>query len=87
MAKGQIAERTFRLVTAGYIKYLEYYYENKTDIGVNFFIIIVDRYKKLDHLLSVRSKGVDSFIGTSCKVSASAKERCPPNRGYITSIL
>ena len=73
MAKGQITERTFRLVTAGYIKYLEYYDENKADIGVNFFIIIVDRYKTLDHLLSVRLKGVDLFIGTSCKVSASAK--------------
>ena len=37
MAKGQITERTFRLVTAGYIKYLEYYYENKADIGVIFY--------------------------------------------------
>ena len=87
MAKGQTRERTFRLVTAGYIKYLEYYYENKADIGVNFFIIIVDHYKTLDHLLSVRSKRVNLFTGTSCKVSASAKERCPPNRGYITNIL
>ena len=87
MAKGQITERTFRLVTAGCIKYLEYYYENKADIGVNFLIIIVDRYKTLGRLLSVRLKGVDLFIGTSCKMPASAKERCPPNRGYTTSIL
>ena len=39
--KRQITERTFRLVTAGYIKYLEYYYENKADIGVNFLIILI----------------------------------------------
>ena len=87
MAEGQITERSFRLVTAGYIKYLEYYYENKADIGVNFLIIIVHRYKTMGHLLSVRLEGVDLFIGTSCKGSASAKESCPPNRGYITSIL
>ena len=68
MAKGQITERTFRLVTAGYIKYLEYYDENNADIGVNIFIICVHRYKTFDHLLSVRLKGVDLFIGTSCKV-------------------
>ena len=87
MVKGHITERTFQLVKAGYIKYLEYYYENKADIGVNSYIIIVDRYKTLDHLLSVCSKRVDLFIGTSCKVPAFAKKRCPPNRGYITSIL
>ena len=63
MAKGQITERTFRLVTAGYIKYLEYYCENKADIGVNFLIIIVDRYKTLDHLLSARLKGLICSLG------------------------
>lgn len=37
--------------------------------------------------MSVHLKGVDLFIGTSTEVSTSAKERCPPNKGYITSVL
>ena len=52
--------------------YLEYYSGNKADIGVHCSIFIVDRYKTLGHLLSVCLKEVNLFIGTSCKVSASA---------------
>ena len=32
-------------------------------------------------------KRVHLLFGTSCEVFASAKERCPPNGGYMTSIL
>jgi hypothetical protein len=40
----------------------------------------------LDNPSSVRLKEVDLPIGTSSKVSASAKEGCPLNRSYDNSI-
>ena len=38
-------------------------------------------------VMSVRLNGVDLFFGTPYEVPASTKERCPPNGGYVISIL